>query len=131
MKASMNPLRPSRAAPSLVVLLALSLAPPARAADAAHGKTLFAACAACHVGPAGTATIGPSLKGVVGRKAAALDDYRYSPAMKRSGLTWDEVTLRAYITDPQAQVKGNRMPFAGVQQPRDADDIVAYLKTLD
>jgi cytochrome c len=107
----------------------VTLAAPALAADAEHGKELFKACAACHSDKPGN-KLGPSLAGVFGRKAGALDDYRYSPAMTRSNLTWDEPNLRAYITDPQGKVKGNRMPFAGLKQPQDADDIVAYLKTL-
>jgi cytochrome c len=111
-------------------LLALLVAPAALAASPEHGKELFKACAACHPIKAGTHTIGPSLQGVVGRKAGALEDFRYSPAMKRSALVWDEATLRSYISDPQGTVKGNRMPFAGIKQPTDADDIIAYLKTL-
>jgi cytochrome c len=101
---------------------------PAVAADASHGKVLFEACAACHTEKPDA--IGPSLKGVVGRKAAALDDFRYSGPMRRANLTWDDANLRAYITDPQATVKGNRMPFGGLRDPGDVDDVVAYLKTL-
>ena len=97
----------------------------ALAADAGHGQQLFKACAACH-----TNKLGPSLTGVVGRKAAALDDFRYSPAMQRSNIVWDDTNLREYITDPQGKVKGNRMPFAGLKNPQDADDVIAYLKTL-
>lgn len=105
-------------------------ASPAAAADAQHGKQLFQACAACH-GPAGKGgPLAPSLVGVVGRKAGSLDDFRYSPAMKRSAIVWDEATLRAYVANPQGEVKGNRMAFSGVRNPRDAEDIVAYLKTL-
>ncbi|MEJ0071409.1 MAG: c-type cytochrome [Pseudomonadota bacterium] len=112
-----------------VSALVVALAAPALAADAAHGKQLFKACEACHSDKPGN-KLGPSLAGVVGRKAATLEDFRYSPAMTRSNLTWDETNLRDYITDPQAKVKGNRMPFAGIKQPSDADDIVAYLETL-
>ena len=101
---------------------------PAAAADANHGKALYQACAACHSEK--PEAIGPSLKGVVGRKAAALEDFRYSAPMRRANLTWDDANLRAYIMDPQATVKGNRMPFGGLSAPADADDIVAYLKTL-
>jgi cytochrome c len=100
----------------------------AGAADAEHGKTLFAACAACHAESADS--LGPSLKGVFGRKSAALDDFRYSNAMKRANLVWDEDNLRAYIKDPQGKVKGNRMPFGGISDAKDVDDVVAYLKTL-
>jgi cytochrome c len=109
-----------------VVLLVL--ASPAVAADAEHGKALFAPCAACHTNRVDA--LGPNLNGVFGRKAAALDDFRYSNAMKRANLVWDEDNLRAYISDPQMKVKGNRMPYGGMSDPRDVDDVVAYLKTL-
>jgi len=101
---------------------------PAAAADAEHGKAIFQACAACHSETANP--LGPSLKGVFGRKSGALDDYRYSPAMMRANLVWDEANLKAYISDPQGKIKGNRMPFGGVGDPNDLDDLIAYLKTL-
>ena len=99
--------------------------------DAARGEKKFEECQACHSLDRNAESVGPSLYGVFERKAGSGTDFRYSPAMKRSGLTWDEASLRAYITDPQGQVKGNRMPFAGIKQPSDADDVVAYLKTLN
>ncbi len=102
-------------------------AAPAAAADAEHGKALYQACIACHTEKPDA--LGPSLKGVFGRKAAALEDFRYSNPMKRADLVWDEENLRAYIADPQAKVKGNRMPFGGLREPKDIDDVVAYLKT--
>lgn len=101
---------------------------PAFAADANHGKTLFTACAACHTEKPDA--LGPSLKGVVGRKSGSLEDFRYSAAMKRANLTWDEANLRDYLRDPQTKVKGNRMPFSGFANAGDADDVVAYLVTL-
>lgn len=116
----------SRIAAHVVVLLAL--ASPAIAADAEHGKALFAPCAACHTDRADS--LGPSLKGVFGRKSAAIEDFHYSNAMKRANLVWDEDNLRAYIHDPQGKVKGNRMPFGGMSDMKDVDDVVAYLKTL-
>lgn len=110
-------------------IAAFAASAPSFAADANHGKELFQACIACHSEKPDA--IGPSLKGVVGRKAAALDDFRYSAPMRRANLTWDEANLRAYIADPQAKVQGNRMPFGGVSEAKDVDDIVAYLKTLN
>jgi cytochrome c len=117
----------SGAAFGAVLLLALS-ASSAAAADAEHGKALFQTCAACHTDRPDA--LGPSLKGVVGRKSAALEDFRYSNPMKRANLVWDDDNLRAYISDPQAKVKGNRMPYGGVTDPKDVEDIVAYLKVL-
>ena len=98
------------------------------AADAEHGKVLFGACAACH--SERPDALGPSLKGVVGRKSAALEDFRYSSAMKRAQLIWDEDNLRAYLKDPQTKVKGNRMPYSGLADASDVEDLIAYLKAL-
>jgi cytochrome c len=109
------------------VLLALA-ASPAAAADPDHGKALYQTCAACHTERPDA--LGPSLKGVVGRKSAALEDFRYSNPMKRANLVWDENNLREYIRDPQAKVKGNRMPYGGLTDGKDVDDIIAYLKIL-
>ena len=99
----------------------------AMAADASHGKELFLTCAACHTERPDA--IGPNLRGVFGRKSATLDDFRYSNAMKRANLVWDAVNLHDYLIDPQSKVKGNRMPFGGVANPSEADDIVAFLQT--
>jgi cytochrome c len=112
-------------ATAIVALIAV-IATPAVAADAAHGKVVFQTCAACHSDKPDA--IGPSLRGVYGRKAGSLEDFRYSPAMQRSGITWDDANLHAYIKDPQAKVKGNRMPFGGLSSDADIDDVIAYLK---
>jgi cytochrome c len=106
----------------------VALACQAVADDANHGKALFEACAACH--SERPDALGPSLKGVVGRKSAALEDFRYSNPMKRANLVWDEDNLREYIKDPQAKVRGNRMPYSGLADGKDVDDVIAYLKTL-
>ena len=111
----------------VVVLLALT-AGPAAAADVDHGRVLFETCAACHSDRADA--LGPNLKGVFGRRSASLDGFRYSNPMKRANLVWDEDNLRAYIRDPQGKVKGNRMPYGGMSDPSDVDDVIAYLKTL-
>jgi cytochrome c len=113
---------------ALLAIAAAVTATPASAADAAHGKALYQTCVACH--SERPDALGPSLKGVIGRKAAALEDFRYSGPMRRANLTWDDATLKAYIADPQATVKGNRMPFAGLRETSDVDDVIAYLKTL-
>jgi cytochrome c len=103
------------------------IAPPAFAADANHGKELFTACLACHTERADA--LGPNLKGVVGRKAGSLPDFRYSNPMKRANFVWTADNLREYLHDPQAKVRGNRMPFSGFSDESDADDVVAYLET--
>ena len=125
----MSRLTPHRGFFVLAGLLALGLGiPAASAADAKHGESVFRSCSACHNDRPGA--LGPDLKGVYGRKAGDLDDFRYSNAMKRAGFVWDETNLKAYIADPQGKVKGNRMPFSGLQNAGDIDDVVAYLQTL-
>jgi cytochrome c len=104
------------------------VAAPADAANVEHGQQVFQACAACHTERPDA--IGPTLKGVFGRKAATVEDFRYSNPIKRANLTWDEGNLRAYIADPQAKVPGNRMPYGGLRDTSDVDDVIAYLKTL-
>jgi cytochrome c len=115
----------SGAVAGAALLVALS-AGAATGADAEHGKALYQACVACHTERPDA--LGPSLKGVYGRKSAALEDFRYSNPMKRANLVWDDDNLRTFIIDPQAKVKGNRMPFGGLSNPKDVDDVVAYLK---
>jgi cytochrome c len=100
----------------------------ALAADVDHGKQVFQACAACHSDKADA--LGPSLVGVIGRKAGSRDDFRYSNAMMRAGFNWDAGNLREYLADPQAKVKGNRMPFSGLNDPKDIDDVIAYIGTV-
>jgi cytochrome c len=112
----------------LVVALVASAPLPAAAADPDHGKMLFQACAACHDDSANP--LGPTLRGVFGRKSAAISDYRYSGPMMRANLVWDEANLKEYIADPQKKVRGNRMPFGGIGNANDLDDIIVFLKTL-
>jgi cytochrome c len=115
---------------SLVIGLGAAMAAPAAApaADVEHGRQLFLACAACHTDRPDA--LGPSLRGVLGRRAGGREDFRYSNPMKRAGFVWDEANLREYLADPQAKVKGNRMPYGGLRDAKDIDDVVAYLATL-
>ena len=95
--------------------------------DPARGEVRFQECAACHKLDAGANGVGPSLHGIFARKAAELADFRYSPALKRSGIVWSAQTLDAYLTDPQALVPGNRMPYAGMADAGNRADLIAYL----
>jgi cytochrome c2 len=96
--------------------------------DAARGEAHFKECAACHKLAAGTNEVGPSLHGLISRKAGELADFRYSPAMKRSGITWTAESLDKYLADPQAFIPGNRMPYAGMSNAADRADLIAYLQ---
>lgn len=117
----------------IIIPLALAAAafvlssPAAFAQDAAA----FAKCAQCH-GMDNKNKVGPHLNGVVGRKAASLTDYQYSPALKKAGeggLTWTEDKLDAWITDPKKLVPGTKMLFAGIKDAGQRQAVIAYLKT--
>ena len=96
--------------------------------DAARGEKTFEQCATCHTTERGVNNVGPSLYGVFERKAGELADFRYSPALKRSGITWTPQTLDEFIADPQKTVPANRMPFAGISDAGDRADLIAYLQ---
>jgi cytochrome c len=95
--------------------------------DAARGEARFQDCAACHRLEAGANNVGPSLHGIFARKAGEIADFRYSPAIKRSGIAWTPEMLDKFITDPQALVPGNRMPYAGMADAGNRADLIAYL----
>lgn len=103
----------------------------ASAADANHGRQLFQqTCALCHAaGPGQQGGQGPSLTGVVGRKAAAAAGFSYTSALTASGLTWDTATLDRYLANPAALVPGTNM-VVQVADATDRRDLVAYLATL-
>ncbi|SRR5579859_6744850 len=112
------------------LLCAVLFVSAASAADVDHGKQVFEQCAACHGDKGQGGETAPSLIGVIGRKAGSLEEFRYSPAMKRSAIVWDEATLKSFVMNPQGVVKGTRMPFDGLRDGQDAEDVAAYVATL-
>lgn len=115
---------------SLIWAMALlAAAGSARAdGDAARGEKRFEDCVACHKLQAGENEVGPSLHGLFDRKAGELADFRFSPALKRSGITWTAQTLDTFLADPQTVVPANRMPYAGMLDAGDRADLIAYLQ---
>lgn len=97
--------------------------------DAAAGKKVFMRCVACHaVQPNAGAKMGPNLAGVAGRKAGTAATFRYSAAMKKANLKWDDATLDKWLAKPSAVVPGTSMAFAGLPNPADRANVIAYLK---
>jgi cytochrome c len=114
---------------ALLAATAALAASAAQAQDATAGKAVFAQCTACH-SIDGSNGVGPSLQGVVGRKAGSFAGFRYSRAMKSTSYAWDAARLDTYLADPQAAVPGNVMPFSGIPDAKARADLVAYLLTL-
>jgi len=112
--------------------LAFCAAAPAAAQDAAAGQRVYNQCRACHtVDQGGRNAVGPNLHGVVGRKAASVEGFRYSGPMREKasgGLTWNEDQLRAYLRNPKEVVPGGSMSYPGLKNEQQLNDLVAYLK---
>ena len=118
----------------LAATLALAASQPLHAeGDAAAGQRVFNQCRACHiVDNNGRNGVGPNLHGVVGRRAAAIEGFRYSANMKElgeAGHSWTEENLRAYLTNPKAVVPKGIMSFPGLRNPQQVEDVIAYLKS--
>jgi cytochrome c len=112
----------------LLVMAASVLANGLAHADAKRGEKLFEECRACHTLEPNASSVGPDLHGVIGRKAASREDFRYSPALKKSGITWSRQSLDAYIADPQKAVPANRMPYGGMPEAKDRADLIDYVE---
>ena len=111
-----------------VILLALTLIARAQGVgDAQRGAQVFAQCKICHSLEAGKNLVGPSLHGLIGRKAGSVSGYAYSPAMKNASVTWNDDTLSKYLVDPKAFIPGDKMVFAGIKDPSKLGDLLAYL----
>lgn len=96
----------------------------------AEGRDVFRRCAACHNATARQNKVGPHLVGLFGRAAGAVEGFRYSDAMRRADIVWDEETLRAYLRDPRGYIPGNRMAFPGIRRDDDLDALIAYLRAV-
>ena len=111
--------------PAAALLLAT-----ATLAQAAEAPKAFNFCKACHKVEPGKNAVGPSLFGVVGRKAGTEPGYKYSPAMEAAGWIWTPEKLSEYLADPKKVVPGNKMVFAGLKKPEQVKEVVEYLETL-
>ncbi|QKG72210.1 c-type cytochrome [Erythrobacter mangrovi] len=96
--------------------------------DAAHGEQVFAQCRACHSVEPGKNGLGPSLAGVVGRTAGAVEGFQYTEANRSSGITWTPEKLYQYLEKPKRVVPGTKMIFAGMAKGQDRADVIAYLQ---
>lgn len=113
----------------LAAIVAAAVPSMASAQDAAAGKKVFMRCMACHSVQAGAPNkVGPNLSGVVGRKSGKAAGFRYSAAMSKANVTWNEATLDKWLTRPATVVPGTSMVFAGLSKPEDRKAVIAYLK---
>ena len=96
--------------------------------DIGHGEKVFKKCSACHSIEAGGGNkIGPALYNVVGRKIAALEDYKYSKALVEYKKNWSFEELNGFLLKPQKWIKGTKMAYAGLRKEKDRASVILYL----
>ncbi|WP_448582653.1 c-type cytochrome [Thermaurantiacus sp.] len=113
--------------------LAQAAAPPAPAyatlkGNAAAGEKVFAQCRACHVTDKGVNRVGPSLHGIIGRKSGSVAGFKYSKANQSANVVWTEENLYRYLENPRKFIPGTTMAFAGLRNPQQRADVIAYLR---
>jgi cytochrome c len=106
-----------------------ALPAPYNTGDLSNGQSEFALCRSCHtITEGGPDLTGPNLYGVFGRKAGSKEGYAYSDAVKAAGFTWDAEHLDKWLSSPREFLPGTKMTFAGLHDPKDRIDLIAYLK---
>jgi cytochrome c len=114
------------------LLLSLAAVPAMAEGDVANGEKVFKKCVACHTADAETNKTGPHLKAVAGRKAAAVEGYKYSAdliALGEAGTVWDDANLDKYLENPKSLAPKGKMSFPGLKKPEERADVIAFLKT--
>lgn len=108
---------------------AAALAPGIAQAAGPDGKRLYVRCMACHSTAAGQPNkVGPNLNGFYGKKAASRPGFKYSAALSKSNVKWDDKSLDAWLTRPSKLVPGTTMAFPGMPKPEERAALIAYLK---
>lgn len=101
--------------------------------DAAKGEKVFRKCKACHVADAEKNKVGPHLVGIIGRKAASVEGYKYgkgiTDAAEKIG-EWDEAKLVEYLADPKGYVGGKSKMTFKLKKEDQRMDVAAYLASL-
>lgn len=117
---------PRAAAPVLVALCLLGGGVLAADGDPVRGEAIYRRCQGCHSIEANR--IGPRHAGLFGRTAGSLPDFAYSDALRASGVVWDETSLDGFLAAPRQFIPGTKMPFAGIKDPQERADLIAWLK---
>jgi cytochrome c len=99
-------------------------------ADPAKGADVFKQCTACHtINQGGASGIGPNLYASVGKPHGHVPGFAYSDALKAVPGTWTFDALDAWLTSPRKYAPGTKMTFAGIANPQDRANVIAYLNS--
>jgi len=111
-----------------LALAVWSIAGTVHAQDVAAGEQSFRKCLPCHaIGAGAKNKVGPELNGLDGRHSGTAPGYSYSEANKKSGIVWDKANFEKYINDPRAMIPGTKMIFPGIKNPKEVDNLWAYV----
>jgi len=114
---------------ALAALVGAAISVSAQAeGDVALGEKVFRKCKACHSFDPAKKKMGPTLAGVMGRKAAAVEGYKYSKGFQKLDVVWDDASMAAFLKAPRKFAKGTKMAFAGLRKPADVENLLAYMK---
>ncbi|CAN7658281.1 c-type cytochrome [Neorhizobium tomejilense] len=118
---------------AVVLILGLLLQPGSALAQSPEaGERVFVQCRACHqVGETARNITGPHLNGLFGRTSGSVEGYAYTAANKNAGITWTDESFREFVTNPRAKIPGTKMIYAGIKNPDQITDLIAYLKQYD
>lgn len=115
---------------ALLAAAALAMAAaPAAAGDPQAGEAIYSRCLACHA--LAYDRTGPRHCGLFGRRAGSVEGFEYSQAMQGSKIVWSEKTLDRFLANPLRALPGMAMGYAGVTDPKERADLIAYLKQAD
>lgn len=115
---------------TLSAAVILALGPEARAdGDPVKGEKVFAKCKTCHEIASDKNKVGPTLQGVIGRKAGTVPGFKYSEAMLGSGVVWDAQAIAEYARQPKEFIPGNKMVFAGLKKDDEVEDLIAFIES--
>lgn len=99
-------------------------------ADVAKGADIFKQCTACHtINSGGASGIGPNLFAAVGKPHGHVAGFAYSDALKGVPGNWTFDALDAWLTSPRKYAPGTKMTFAGIANPQDRANLIAWLNT--
>lgn len=120
---------PVAAASAEKAAILATLPAPYDQADLDNGRRVFARCRSCHtITEGGPSMTGPNLYGMFGRQAAAQAGFNYSDALRNAGFVWNGAQLDQWLENPRTFLRGTKMSFAGIPDPADRRDVIAFLK---
>ena len=115
----------------LIITISIFINTSTYSQEIKKGEFAFKKCKSCHTLLKGEShRVGPNLYGFFGKKAGSAKKYRYSRAMKKSDIIWNDETLDKYIANPRKYIRGTKMAFGGIKKTEERKVLIEYLKQM-